>query len=359
MIPPSARHGFEAGHGLESRHGLEARHVLAAPVVDLGDVAFRLTASDERRADAVASLFRYAPDSQSAPRCALHFGAVAVACPESPPDASIGGLDVWRDGSGRLVIRGPDGVSARSSAQEIEVGGGAVALARAFRNVCLLALTHCFAAHGRHLLHAGSVVVDDRAVAVLGTTGSGKSTLAGAAVRLGWPVLSDDLLMVRRLMVRRAGPAIVARGLPRPISLPRDVLAAPVVGGRPVPDDPRGRHELPASTLAGATHPVGGVVVVEPGTGERSALTTISGLDVFGHALRASTSLADPGLRPEILAIAAALARAPAWRLARGTDPRTALGDVASQLEEIRRQLRERRAPTTSRATSPHAPPKR
>ena len=45
-------------------------------------------------------------------------------------------------------------------------------------------------------LHATAVVVDGRAVALLGESGSGKSTLAAAFVDAGFQMLTDDVLMV-------------------------------------------------------------------------------------------------------------------------------------------------------------------
>lgn len=46
-------------------------------------------------------------------------------------------------------------------------------------------------------LHATAVVVDGRAVAFLGDTGYGKSSLGGAFIQIGYPVLTDDLLVLR------------------------------------------------------------------------------------------------------------------------------------------------------------------
>jgi hypothetical protein len=45
-------------------------------------------------------------------------------------------------------------------------------------------------------LHATAVVVDGRAVAFLGDSGYGKSSLAAAFVRAGYPLLTDDLLVL-------------------------------------------------------------------------------------------------------------------------------------------------------------------
>lgn len=49
---------------------------------------------------------------------------------------------------------------------------------------------------GLLVLHGSSVVVDDVAIAFLGNSGAGKSTLAQAFHRQGYPVLTDDVMVV-------------------------------------------------------------------------------------------------------------------------------------------------------------------
>ncbi len=46
-------------------------------------------------------------------------------------------------------------------------------------------------------LHASAVIIDGRAVALVGASGAGKSTTAAAFARAGMPVLADDVLAVR------------------------------------------------------------------------------------------------------------------------------------------------------------------
>lgn len=43
-------------------------------------------------------------------------------------------------------------------------------------------------------LHASSVVIDDQAIGLVGASGAGKSTTAAAFARLGYPVLTDDVM---------------------------------------------------------------------------------------------------------------------------------------------------------------------
>lgn len=49
----------------------------------------------------------------------------------------------------------------------------------------------------RFVLHASAVSIQKRAVAFLGLTGQGKSTLAGAFCRAGFPLVTDDFLVLQ------------------------------------------------------------------------------------------------------------------------------------------------------------------
>jgi len=317
------------------RGPLEASDVLAGPVVEVAGVAIRLAASDRHRAEAVAALFRHASPSPSRPRCALRFTDGGVAVPAAEPATTIDDVELWRPEPGDLRLRSAEGLTARISADEIVIAGYAPSLARVFRYVCVIALTHLLAQHGRHVLHGGAVVADSRALLVLGKAGAGKSTLVYGALRLGWPVLTDDLVALHR----RDG-LVHAAGLPRPVSVPRDVLAAEVPGGRPVPEDLRNRTELPCPTLAESVHPVAGVIVTSRGGESEAAIEPLGGHETLQAVLRASASLADPAILPEVFAIAGAVARMPAWSLRHGSDPAFGLDDAGRQLEVVRRRLR-------------------
>jgi hypothetical protein len=65
---------------------------------------------------------------------------------------------------------------------------------------------------GTHALHASAINVDDRAIALVGPAGAGKSTAAAALAKLGYSVLSDDVVTVADvngdLMVHPAYPCI-------------------------------------------------------------------------------------------------------------------------------------------------------
>jgi hypothetical protein len=105
---------------------------------------------------------------------------------------------------------------------------------------------------GREAVHAGAVLAHGGAWAVVADRGGGKSTTLAALARSGWPVLSDDLLVIED------GAAF--RG-PRSVDL--RASGAQMVGGptRPV----RGtRHRL-ALGPAAARAPLAGLIFLEWG----------------------------------------------------------------------------------------------
>jgi len=58
-------------------------------------------------------------------------------------------------------------------------------------------LSYCLLARGFEQLHATAVVIDGSAIALLGGCGFGKSTLAAALLSRGYPLLTDDVLVLR------------------------------------------------------------------------------------------------------------------------------------------------------------------
>lgn len=64
---------------------------------------------------------------------------------------------------------------------------------------------------GATSLHASSIAVGDRAIAIMGAAGAGKSTTAAAFARLGYPILADDVAVLDD----RGGTFLVQPGYPR------------------------------------------------------------------------------------------------------------------------------------------------
>ena len=65
---------------------------------------------------------------------------------------------------------------------------------------------------GAICLHASSIAIDNRAIALLGAPGAGKSTTAAAFARMGFPVLSDDVAVLadqgNRFLVQPGYPRV-------------------------------------------------------------------------------------------------------------------------------------------------------
>ena len=90
--------------------------------------------------------------------------------------------------------------------------------------------------HDVTCLHGSAVAVDGQALAIVGAPGAGKSTTAAALARLGFPVLADDVVALRK-----AGAAIlVAPAPPRLCLWPQSVtilFGDPELLPRLVPED--------------------------------------------------------------------------------------------------------------------------
>ena len=92
-------------------------------------------------------------------------------------------------------------------------------------------LSFSLLAFGEEPLHGTVVVVDGEAIGFLGDCGYGKSTLGAAFLRLGFPVLTDDLVVLERT----ASGYSVQPGMPRLKLFPgvsRPVLGAVLPGPR-------------------------------------------------------------------------------------------------------------------------------
>lgn len=61
-------------------------------------------------------------------------------------------------------------------------------------------------------LHAGCVLLEDRAIAFVGNSGAGKSTVVAALERRGYPVLAEDVIATR---LSNGGPPMVTPGIRR------------------------------------------------------------------------------------------------------------------------------------------------
>ncbi len=117
-----------------------------------------------------------------------------------------------RDGSLRLHWRGLADFLLGPDGRNIAWRGLAGGTSEAFTGYLLSqVLSFSLLARGIEPLHASAVAVDGRVVAFLGDCGLGKSSLTAAFLRAGYPLVTDDLLVLRE---GRAGYA-VEPGMPR------------------------------------------------------------------------------------------------------------------------------------------------
>ncbi len=97
------------------------------------------------------------------------------------------------------------------------------------------ALSFALLARGVESLHATTVAIDGRAVALLGDSGSGKSTLAAALLGRGARLVADDLLVPRKgglgWLVEPGVPRLKLMPEARPLCGPGARGASPLVPG--------------------------------------------------------------------------------------------------------------------------------
>ncbi len=177
-----------------------------------------------------------------------------------------------------------------------------------------------FLCHQRGLfpLHAASLRIGGRMVAVAGHTGIGKSTLALELTRRGHGLLSDDVTVLR--MLPGAG-AEVLPAFPR-LKLWRDTMDALGVdaSGLPRVREDMEKYDLrPDAGFDPAPGPLGGVVVLREGPGPvLSAVSAAAAVPLLqGFVFRPRVAL-HLGRQAGLFAQAAAIARAvPVYRLER------------------------------------------
>jgi hypothetical protein len=156
-------------------------------------------------------------------------------------DAGVGGAEKWG-----LSVYGPEALLRIDQVGDYRIIDGRKIVvtanpAASDRNVRLYLLGSAFAAilHQRGLLplHANAIVLEGRAIAVLGHPQAGKSTLAAWFVDKGWEMLADDVCVVTW---DEAGRPLAHPGIGR-VRLWRDALEA---SGRSAGDHPQSFDDM-------------------------------------------------------------------------------------------------------------------
>lgn len=130
---------------------------------------------------------------------------------------------------------------------------------------------------GLLVLHASGVAVQERAVGFLGGKGWGKSTTATALHRLGHPLISDELLVIR---FNDKGRALAMPGSSQ-IKLWADALVS--VGGDPDSADPvvpgANKYYVSSSTMARRDVPISRLYLLD--AGESLCMKPVSSAEAF------------------------------------------------------------------------------
>jgi hypothetical protein len=284
-----------------------ARELLPGLTVDVGGVPVRLSATDAMRAEAVAALFARMALSADDPLVHLSFGGNRVPLPERGPDETQGQLQLWHDDDALAMASGPS-MSAVVHQGRGTVGGYATDLSRAFRQFAPFMLGSLLAPHDRFVIHAGAIQRDGEAILVLGGSGLGKSTLVLGALRDGWNVLSDDLVLIRS---DPSGPVVT--GIPRTLTVPGEVASAEESFWR-IDNDPRARVRLPFEGWDRAWRPITSLIVVGHGDGEAASVQPIDHVELLAILLHSMLSRQPQNVR-RYARLAITLCGLPARRL--------------------------------------------
>ncbi len=233
------------------------------------------------------------------------------------PVAPGGTVTVGRDGTVllripnlvRLLVRGGSEIRVEILRRETAAGWRLFLLGAGLGYLC----------HQRGLfpLHAASLNIGGRVVALAGMSGAGKSTLAMALVRRGHSLLSDDLTVLRTA----PGEVMVLPAWPR-LKLWADALEqfGLAAAGLPRVRDGMDKYDLsPMAAFDPAPMPLGAVVLLDRGSNlsmrRLEPIAAVPALDAFVHRAHAARLL---GRRPALLAQAAAIAQSvPVWWLNR------------------------------------------
>ncbi len=146
--------------------------------------------------------------------------------------------------------------------------------------------------HQRGLLplHANAVAIGGRAVAFSGCSGAGKSTLAAWFHDRGYPLVADDVCVVRFDADRRP---IVSPGIPR-LRLWRDGLEAsgrdPALYARSFGDARYDKYDVPVAAAEQASENLQLAAVYVLGQGEAARIERLAGIAaaeaLFAHTYR-------------------------------------------------------------------------
>lgn len=297
-------------------------------VIALADIPVRIETADRDQSDVVLELLGVAPDESRAPLIDVRWGHERIATPDEPSGHPFD-LDVWHDDRG-VTLRYED-LTARVEQSRLLIGGACEDLRIGFRRVFEPAITYLLAPFDRYMLHGCAVGREGQAFLVLGESGSGKSTLAWAAVQAGWDLLADD-----HIIVRPDGDGYEVCGIPKPPTVPAEVMRDPPTGARVFERAGRERWEIPATVLTEGWQRVQGVLIPRHGTTDEGALAPADTQELLRLIVGSFAAIGHRDLLRRFFPHAAALTRLPARELLHSRDPAVRLRAAARWLDVAR-----------------------
>jgi hypothetical protein len=296
----------------------------------LADLPVRLVVNDPALAAEVAQLFGPMADHPGPYAAEILVDAEAPAKPERAPDEVYEVISLWRDGD-ELVVDSGGPLRAHATANMAVIGGamgdGPLGVAM-LRRIVHHVIAHLLSLNGRLVAHGAAVGRGRKAVLLLGASGSGKSTSAYLASLAGWSLLSDDLVVVRRVAA-----GLEAVGVHRALAVPPDVAEADAAG---IELDFRGRRR-PDVALDPGAFDIAAVAMVTHGVGE-GRLEQISGIEVARAFLGSTPAAGNTDVAAEALRTVGVLAALPCFRLWLPDTAGGRLSGVSTLFDKLARQ---------------------
>ncbi len=292
-----------------------------ATTLDVAGISVATDAADARYSKCLHNRLGAEP-ALAAPSVGVRIGPDTRA-PDRPADQEMEGFAAWWDNEVIWIGRGSAVV--RVAPDQVAVGGPIDTLKEEdlLDDLLQFGVSAVLTSADRMVIHGAVVARDGEALVLVGPSGQGKSTLAAAALLAGWDLLGDDLAIVHPHQ-----PSVQA--VRRSPMIPAEVAADHGLEGAIVPG-PRGRFQLPVSTLATGTRRLVGVVSVAHG--DAGGVEPVEGADLA----TLDGALAVPPFRPIIrryLATGAALIALPIMRLHHARDPEVRVKRAQASLEE-------------------------
>lgn len=264
----------------------------------------------------------------------VRFGVDLGPRPDRPPELSDGPTLGWTGDSPRLVLGSTE--IELPDPQTVLIQGDPNQAERVVHESWALILGWLLAPLQRWALHGAVPIPANHGIGVLalGHSGTGKSTVAASAIMAGWPVLGDDLAIVR---TDTQVPEV--RGVRQPLALPGEfegVLGPDRAASR---RDARNRRILDADIPHGWFR-LGAIAVLSHGSEPRSTVEVGSAMDPMKILWTAHFPAALPSRLESWFPVATQLCRSlPIWRVALGSDASQRLASTAEAFETIVAEL--------------------